>query len=213
MDGWSWKVNLPIRPALVGRAGRNKHLSGKYGPIEKRLYPDAIGRESCFSQQCWKMEKHTNQSTPSMQMRGGQSVFINSLPIGWTIIKGTKPVGKKQDNGSVFRNQPKRMFWKDRRHLPKRESTGQSNLEGAGGFALLCDLLPTCFWSPCLLHWSMCDVDCNDHYWDRKQRGMRSISGQCQKALCEKWDFRKLEKNRPQRQMLEDAARHWKAQG
>ncbi len=51
-DDRSRKVNLPARPALAERAGRNKHLSGKYESIEKRLYPDAVGRESYFSQQC-----------------------------------------------------------------------------------------------------------------------------------------------------------------
>jgi len=38
------------------------------------------------------------------------------------------------------------------------------------------------------------DVACNNHDWDRKQERVLSISGECQKALCEKWNFRKLEK-------------------
>jgi len=41
------------------------------------------------------------------------------------------------------------------------------------------------------------DAACGDHLWDRKQEWVWSIPGRRQKALCEKWDFRKLKKSGP----------------
>lgn len=71
----SWKNDLPIRPAPVGRAGRNEHLSGEYGPIEKRLLSRCLWQRELFFTTMWKTEKHTNQLTLCMQMQGGQIAF------------------------------------------------------------------------------------------------------------------------------------------
>jgi len=108
-----------LAPLWVGRAGRNEHLSGKYRPIEKRLHPDAIGRESCFLQLCEKWESILISQRPACKCRAGRLLLIISVPTGRTIIKGTNLSGRRNATGHFFWKMLEAALWKDRGHLPQ----------------------------------------------------------------------------------------------